>query len=205
MQHDVTLSGHGISLVPLSPWHAHALHGFIDSELWAGMAASQPQSVDDLAGLFTTRLGDPGSIAFAVAHESTGQTLGTTSLTDYSHAQQRTDIGGTFFGRPYWGTPANRASKHLLLAYAFDVLDVDRVGFRCDARNTRSATAISRLGASYEGTLRSHRLAPDGTRSDTAVFSILRDEWPGVRDRLLERLAVMEWPTEQPAPHGWAA
>lgn len=205
MQHDVTLSGHGITLVPLSPWHAHALHGFIDSELWAGMAAPQPGSVEDLADLFATRLADPGSIGFAVTHEPTGQALGTTSLTDYSHAQQRTDIGGTFFGRQFWGTPANRASKNLLLAYAFDVLDVDRVGFRCDARNTRSATAISRLGASYEGTLRSHRLAPDGSRSDTAVFSILRNEWPSVRNGLLERLATAEWPAEQPAPQGWAA
>ncbi|WP_284763726.1 GNAT family protein [Arthrobacter sp. efr-133-R2A-63] len=50
----------------------------------------------------------------------------------------------------------------------------------------------SGLGASYEGTLRGHRFAPDGSRCDTAVFSILREEWPHVREALLGRLAPFE-------------
>ncbi|MBO1267484.1 GNAT family N-acetyltransferase [Arthrobacter cavernae] len=190
MQHDVALSGHGISLVPLSPWHANALFGFVDSEMWAGMAASQPHSTEELAALFASRLENPDMVPFAVTAQRSGELLGTTSLTDYSPRQERAEIGGTFIGRPYWGSHVNTASKHLLLSYAFEVLDVHRVAFRCDTRNTRSANAIARLGAQYEGTLRGHRLAPDGSRADTAVFSILRPEWPEVRGKLLERLAL---------------
>jgi RimJ/RimL family protein N-acetyltransferase len=189
MQHDVALSGHGISLVPLLPWHAEPLFGFVDSEMWAGMAASQPHSTEELAALFASRLENPDMVPFAVTGQNSGELLGTTSLTEYSPRQERAEIGGTFFGRPYWGSHVNTASKHLLLSYAFEVLDVHRVAFRCDTRNTRSANAIARLGAQYEGTLRGHRLAPDGSRTDTAVFSILRAEWPGVQGRLLERLA----------------
>lgn len=66
---------------------------------------------------------------------------------------------------------------------------MDRVAFRCDARNTRSATAIERLGAQFEGVLRGHRAAPGGGRADTAVFSILSQEWPHVREDLRRRLA----------------
>ena len=77
----------------------------------------------------------------------------------------------------------------MLLAYAYEVLEVDRVAFRCDARNTRSATAIERLGAQFEGVLRGHRAAPGGGRADTAVFSILSQEWPHVREDLRRRLA----------------
>ncbi|MEV7605620.1 GNAT family protein [Paenarthrobacter sp. NPDC089322] len=189
MQHDLSLAGYGITLVPLYPWHANPLFGFIDSDMWAGMAASQPRNVDELAGLFASRIADPCTIAFALQSQRTGLMVGTTSLVDVNPDGQRADIGGTFIGRPWWGTPTNRASKFLLLEHAFGVLEVHRVGFRCDARNTRSATAISRLGATYEGTLRSHRPAPDGSRSDTAVFSVLRAEWPGIRDGLMERLA----------------
>ena len=63
------------------------------------------------------------------------------------------------------------------------------MAFRADARNARSIAAIRRLGAVPEGVLRSHRLAPDGTRGDSAYFSILADEWPAVRAALEARLA----------------
>ena len=75
----------------------------------------------------------------------------------------------------------------MLLAYAYEVLEVHRVAFRCDARNTRSATAIERLGAQFEGVLRGHRAAPGGGRADTAIFSILSQEWPQVREDLRRR------------------
>ncbi|WP_051423155.1 GNAT family N-acetyltransferase [Arthrobacter sp. MA-N2] len=192
MQHDLALTRHGISLVPLSPDHAGPLFDFVDPGLWSGMAAEQPLSASELAELFAARLADPDTIPFAVVEQRTGALLGTTSLYEYSPRQQRLEIGGTFYGRPFWGSHVNPAAKQLLLAYSFDELAVHRVAFRCDARNTRSASAIQRLGASYEGTLRGHRFAPDGTRCDTAVFSILHEEWPRVREALLRRLAPFE-------------
>ena len=143
----------------------------------------------ELAALFRSRLEDPATIPFAVTDGRTGALLGTTSLRDYVPDQQRLEIGGTFYGRQFWGSHVNPASKHMLLAYAYEVLEVDRVAFRCDARNTRSATAIERLGAQFEGVLRGHRAAPGGGRADTAVFSILSQEWPQVREDLRRRLA----------------
>lgn len=201
MQHDVALSRHGISLVPLSPAHAGALFDFVDAGMWSGMAAGQPLSAGELAELFASRIADPAVIPFAVVEQRTGALLGTTSFTDYEPRQQRVEIGGTFYGRPFWGSHVNPAAKQLLLSYAFDVLAVRRVAFRCDARNTRSASAIRRLGAAYEGTLRGHRFAPDGGRCDTDVYSILRDEWPPLRDALLTRLEAFE----QPVPAGQQA
>jgi RimJ/RimL family protein N-acetyltransferase len=77
-----------------------------------------------------------------------------------------------------------------MLGHAFDVWGCARVALRADTRNTRSVAAITRLGAVPEGVLRNHRLAPDGTRGDTAYFSILPAEWPGVRAGLLARLGA---------------
>lgn len=189
MQHDVALSGHGIRLMPLSPLHAAPLFEYVDAAMWAGMAAPRPSSAEDLARLFAARLADDTCIPFAATDEQSGTVLGTTSLCEYSPAQGRLEIGGTFYGRRFWGSHVNPASKHLLLAYAFEELGVHRVAFRCDARNTRSAGAIARLGATYEGTLRGNRPSHDGGWSDTAVFSILEDEWPAVSTLILERLA----------------
>jgi RimJ/RimL family protein N-acetyltransferase len=63
------------------------------------------------------------------------------------------------------------------------------VTFKLDARNSRSFRAVERLGAQYDGTLRHHRLRADGTVRDSAYFSVLAAEWPGVRARLEARLA----------------
>jgi len=194
MQHEIALSGHGVCAVPLSPRHASALFDFVDPEMWAGMAAARPLDAAGLADLFRARLEDPSVLPFAVADQRTGALLGTTSLCDYVPTQDRIEIGGTFFGRQFWGSHVNAASKTMLLGYAFEVLGVHRVGFRCDATNLRSAAAIERLGAQFEGVLRGHRSAQDGGRSNTAVFSILASEWPRVRDGLRSRLAPFDVP-----------
>jgi len=70
---------------------------------------------------------------------------------------------------------------------------VFRVAVCTDALNTRSRTAIERIGATFEGVLRNHRqsaghLGTPGTARDTAVYSIIAAEWPAVRRRLTERL-----------------
>ena len=58
------------------------------------------------------------------------------------------------------------------------------------SRNERSAGAIKKLGGVYEGTLRSHRIAGDGSIGDTMYFSMLKEEWPRKRKKLEERIAL---------------
>ena len=60
---------------------------------------------------------------------------------------------------------------------------------KTDSMNQRSRDAILRLGATFEGILRHHMLRPDGTWRDSAYFSILREEWPSVKERLENKLA----------------
>ncbi|HVX93862.1 MAG TPA: GNAT family protein [Polyangia bacterium] len=72
----------------------------------------------------------------------------------------------------------------LLLRHAFDTWRVHRLVLKTDARNARSRAAILRLGGQFEGILRAHLPAADGVVRDTAMFSIVRAEWPAVRNRL---------------------
>jgi RimJ/RimL family protein N-acetyltransferase len=71
-----------------------------------------------------------------------------------------------------------------LLAKAFEVRGYERVQIKADNLNLRSLVAIERIGAKYEGTLRSHKIRRDGSRRDTAVYSIIKSEWPGVKAKL---------------------
>ena len=100
------------------------------------------------------------------------------------------EIGGTWLAASAQRTPINTEAKLLLLSHAFEDLGVARVAICTDARNERSRTAILRLGATFEGVLRSHRasyVAGEGAR-DTAVHSIIDVEWPSVRAGLLAKL-----------------
>lgn len=56
-------------------------------------------------------------------------------------------------------------------------------------RHVRLDFAIERLGAHFDGLLRRHLRMPEGHLRDTAVYSLLREDWPAVRDRLDARLA----------------
>jgi RimJ/RimL family protein N-acetyltransferase len=101
------------------------------------------------------------------------------------------EIGGTWLASSAQRTGINTEAKLLLLTYAFEVWEVQRVAICTDARNTRSRQAIERLGATFEGILRRHRKsarADDGNRlRDTASYSITIDDWPEVGEQLRAR------------------
>lgn len=102
------------------------------------------------------------------------------------------EIGGTWLAASAQRTGINTEAKRLLLGHAFDVLDVWRVAICTDAENVQSRTAIERIGATFEGVLRNHRAkynTPTPRARDTAVYSILRDEWPAIRSALDAKLA----------------
>ena len=77
-----------------------------------------------------------------------------------------------------------------MLRYAFEEEGVHRVQLKTDSRNLRSQTAIERLGAVPEGRLREAHLVRNGYFRTSLYYSILAPEWPGVKRRLEERLAV---------------
>jgi RimJ/RimL family protein N-acetyltransferase len=74
----------------------------------------------------------------------------------------------------------NTEVTFLFLRYLFDDLGYRRVEWKCDNRNEASKQAALRLGFQYEGLFRKHMIVK-GQNRDTAWFSIVDDEWPGVK------------------------
>lgn len=128
-------------------------------------------------------------IAYAVRRLSDGVVVGTTSIYEINPAYRRCEIGSTFYRPEARGGPINPACKRLLLGHAF-ASGAIRVEIITDAINPQSQAAILKLGAKAEGVLRRHKTTWKGRARDTAVFSILDDEWPNVRDQLDQRLAA---------------
>ena len=125
---------------------------------------------------------------FAVVRLSDGALLGSSSYLDIALGAQARRDRRDLVSPERLGDGRQSRRKLLLLTHAFDVLGCNRVSLVTDALNHRSQAAIAKLGAQREGVLRSHMIVHDGRMRDTVVFSIVRQEWPAVRDRLLARV-----------------
>jgi N-acetyltransferase len=117
-----------------------------------------------------------------------GTLVGTSSLSEADLRNESIHLGSTMYGSRWWGTQVNAEAKLLLMAHCFEECGYGRVKIQTDVLNTRSQAAIAKLGARREGVLRRHSKREDGTFRDTVVFSVLKDEWPGVRAGLEGRL-----------------
>ncbi len=199
------LTGRYVRLEPLHPRHAA---GLVQASAGAGdlyQMTTVPTS-DVEAGRYIA-LADAARAAgtaapFAVIRLADETVIGSTRLWDMQwwpwpeghprHGHDGPDtceIGHSWLAPSAIGTGANTEMKRLMLTHAFETWDVQSVCFHTDARNARSNGALRRIGAQFEGVLRSHRLAADGRPRDSARYSITAAEWPVVRAHLDERSA----------------
>jgi len=187
----VTLSGRGITLVPLALEHEDGLRAAAaDGELWNIRVTSVPEPqqtrayIDDALAMRAAG----HRLAFAVLDSATGTVLGSTSYHDILPAVKRVEIGWTWYARRCQRTHVNTTCKLLLMSHAFDTLGCHVVGWRTDNFNFASQAAIERLGAKKDGVIRGHALRRDGTIRDTVMYSLRAGEWPEVKAQLLYRL-----------------
>lgn len=158
-----------------------------------GSASGAPRTLDDarcdiLSALAARARGE--RFAYAQIDAATGDFAGTSSFYEIDPKARAVAIGHTWLGRRWWRTGHNTESKLLMLRHAFDTLGAARVVWHTDIRNLRSQEAIARLGATREGELRKHRIRRDGSWRTTVQYSMVDDDWPEVRRRLEDRLAL---------------
>jgi HAD superfamily hydrolase (TIGR01509 family) len=127
-------------------------------------------------------------LCWATIDTGCGKVVGSTRYGDIEPKHERLEVGWTWLAPSHHRTGLNVEAKFLQLRHAFETLGVRRVALKTDTRNIRSRQAIEGIGAVFEGVLRSHIKLPDGFVRDTVFYSVLAAEWPGVRDRLLERV-----------------
>lgn len=132
---------------------------------------------------------DEQEMCFVVRCNKSQKIVGCTRFYSLALPYHRLAIGHTFYSSDVRGTKVNPEAKKLLLNIAFDRLGIERVEFMADVNNSASVAAIKKLGATEEGILRQYMTLENGYKRDTAVFSILKSEWPKIKENLEERLA----------------
>ncbi len=128
------------------------------------------------------------SLPFATVDVASGKVAGCTRFGNMEPKNRRVEIGWTWVGREFQRSHVNTEAKYLMLRHAFETWGCLRVEFKTNVKNRRSRDAMLRMGAVEEGILRSHAISDRGVVRDTIYYSVLSDEWLGVRARLLERM-----------------
>ncbi len=188
------LTGRHVTLEQLAPSHVDGLFAALsDDEVWQFLPTVRPRSRDEMAAIIDAALEGQWQgerVPWVQRDPATGEVIGMTTYHDVDVERRSLGIGHTMLDGRRWRTGVNTESKLLLLERAFDVLGAERVFWYTDIRNERSQRAIARLGASRDGVIRRHRLRPDGTWRDSAMFAMTADEWPGRAARLRGLLRV---------------
>jgi N-acetyltransferase len=132
-----------------------------------------------------------GDQAFAIVTVADDRMIGMTRAYDLDRRVKKITIGHTWYVPEVWGKAHNKECKLLLLGYLFDTLGLERVDFKVASQNIRSQKAVEKIGGIREGSLRRYSLRNDGTPTDTVYFSILREEWPERKDRLIALIEAL--------------
>ena len=192
---DTVLTGDNVELtVADAARDAADLFAALDTdESWIHVR-NRPNDVAAMAELIDSRNADPTWLMWTVRLRKplsglpAGAAVGTTSYLDVSTVDARGEIGFTVYTPPVWATKVNPECKLLLMDFAFEQLEWQRVQLKTDIRNARSQAAIAKLGAVREGILRQHMRRRDGSLRDTVLFSVVADEWESVKAGLQARL-----------------
>lgn len=187
----ISLHGNLVSVVPLDHTHredlAEAVADGALHKLWYTPIPAPDDMAEEIAQRLKLR--EAGSwVPFAVIETASDKAIGMTNYLNIDAANRRLEIGGTWYRSSAQRSGVNSECKYLLLTHAFEKLECNAVEFRTHVINHRSRQAIERLGAKFDGILRSHMIMANGTLRDTCVYSIIAPEWPTVKAHLSWRM-----------------
>jgi RimJ/RimL family protein N-acetyltransferase len=178
--HPLVLSNALVELIPLERGHFDEIISLAkDERIWKYyvLDGSDPEIMlptleDALAEREAGR-----QYPFVITLKEDGKIIGSTRFMDIQPAHRKLEIGWTWLHPDYWGTAINAVCKQLLLRYCFEELGTYRVQLKTDELNIRSRRAIEKLSARFEGILRNDMVRQNGTRRNSAYYSIIEEEW----------------------------
>ncbi len=188
----VLLPGRHVRLEPLERRHLPALLAAAqDPELFQWYVTPPLGDAAEMTRWLEERM--QGQVAgtevgWATVRVSDGRVVGATTYLDIRRANRGLEIGNTWLAKEAQRTAINTEAKLLQLTYAFEQLGAVRVQFKTDERNVRSWAALARLGCTFEGILRKYQARHDGFVRNTAMFSLVAEEWPAAKARLEARV-----------------
>jgi RimJ/RimL family protein N-acetyltransferase len=188
----ITLEDKYVALHPMQTSHIQGLYAAGKNQsIWQWTTAKYCETLDTTKQWVDSCL-EKSSLnlqkPFVIFDKSQNKIVGSTSYLNISLEHKSIEIGFTFLTPNAQRSYVNRRCKLLLLSHAFDTLNLNRVAFQTHEKNQRSRNAILGIGATFEGTHRDCRVQQNGSIRSSAVYSIIKPEWPQVKSTLQAKL-----------------
>lgn len=123
---------------------------------------------------------------FTIIDKVAGKIAGSSSMGNISYHDLRLEIGWSWLGKDYRSTGLNKHAKFLMMRYAFEEMNFERVEFKTDVLNARARQGLKNVGGIEEGILRSHMTMWNNRRRSSIYYSVLKDEWPQVKENIFK-------------------
>ena len=189
---DLTLETGKVLLRPLTEDDFDALHQLAQHhELWKYFTQNLADAVqlrEWMQAAFRERIAGTRR-PFAIIDKASNAIAGSSSMGNISLPDFRLEIGWSWLGVAFHGTEVNRHAKFAMMRYAFESKSLERVEFKTDMLNERAKQGLRKIGGTEEGVLRSHMTMWNNRRRDSIFFSILKNEWPGIRTTIFKDIA----------------
>jgi RimJ/RimL family protein N-acetyltransferase len=190
----VPLENEHVLLRPVRPEDRASLRAIaLNPSIWRYFIA-RVETEADFDDFFDLGIADQEAerrVVYYIADKGTGEAAGSMSFGNIMENDGRLEIGWSWLGVKWQGKGVNRWAKFLMMQHAFEQLGAERVEFKTDKLNVQARHALTNIGAHEEGTLRSFNPMPDGRRRDAVYYSVLKAEWPQVKEQLLTRPKVV--------------
>ena len=166
-----------------------------DDEMWNYFAlnlADRLQLQKWMDAVFTDKASGTRR-AFSIIDKNTNRVAGSTSMGNISYHDLRLEIGWSWLGKESRSTGLNRHAKYCMLKYAFDELNFERVEFKTDVLNERARQGLRKVGGKEEGVFRSHMTMWNNRRRDSIYYSIIKKEWPPLKQTIFKDIMGYEF------------
>ena len=181
------MAGRYARLEPLdAARHAEGLFGAYSHDRagagWTYLPYGPFADLDGLRSWIETMSRTEDPLFYAIL-DAGGRPVGMASYLRIDPAVGSIEVGHIHYSPLLQRTRAATEAMYLMARRVFDELGYRRYEWKCDDLNAPSRSAAERLGFRYEGTFRQDRIYKGRSR-DTAWYSIIDSEWPGIRDAL---------------------
>ncbi|WP_047245704.1 GNAT family N-acetyltransferase [Maribacter thermophilus] len=177
---DIVLENERVQLSPLTLNNYHLLLPIASQKDLVQFSPSDietPQALKNYVAIALEQKEQGSGIPFIIYDKKEGEYAGSTRYMNIHWQNKVAHIGSTWIGREFQGTGLNTHMKFLMLEYAFNHLNFEKIEFRVDERNMKSRKAVEKLGCTLEGILRKDVYLLSGFKRNTCCYGLLKEEW----------------------------
>jgi RimJ/RimL family protein N-acetyltransferase len=179
-----SIEGRYARLEPLDPArHGAAIHAAnledVGGAMWTYLPYGPFATLADWTAWAEPMAASADPLFFTIIDRATGLPSGVAAYLAIVPEHGSVEVGHIAYAPRLQRTPAATDAMYLMMRTAFE-LGYRRYEWKADSLNGPSRAAAARLGLSYEGVFRQHRIVK-GHNRDSIWFAAIDAEWPALR------------------------